>query len=177
MPAKASRKYHVQTRWGESEDSPSKKRMKEILAELETEDPEHPDTWLTHESGWTLSVHESGLVVLENPESDEEPKHLPKLSRSHALGLWVKLAKGKLDELAREPWTAGYPLSHPQERKDKVEPSWMAEAREFYEQLGAERPERPCKREGCHRGSVQFSVLCRVHQYESVRGSPCPFDD
>jgi hypothetical protein len=37
--------------------------MRELLAQLEERDPEHPDAWLTHESGWTLAVFESGLVV------------------------------------------------------------------------------------------------------------------
>ena len=53
--------YHVVTRWGGSENKPSERRMREIFAELKQSDPEHPDTWLTHESGWTLSIHEKAV--------------------------------------------------------------------------------------------------------------------
>ncbi len=48
--------YCVQTRWGSSEDDPTEPRLREILAELETSDPEHPDAWLSHESDWTITV-------------------------------------------------------------------------------------------------------------------------
>lgn len=49
--------------------------------------------------------------------------------------------------------------------------------REFYEKLGDERPGTKCKRDGCNRGTVQFSVLCRPHHFESIRGKSCPFAD
>ena len=67
--------YFVQTRWGGSERAPTVERLREVLTELERPDPEHPDVWLTHESGWTLSVYGSGLLVWENPESTIEPRH------------------------------------------------------------------------------------------------------
>ena len=56
-------RYTVTARWGGSEDEPNELRMRELLAQLDAHDPEHPDAWLTHESGWTLSVFESGLVI------------------------------------------------------------------------------------------------------------------
>lgn len=49
--------------------------------------------------------------------------------------------------------------------------------REFRDSLGAEDPARPCRHEGCSRGSVKFSVLCRRHHFEKVRGCPYPFAD
>jgi hypothetical protein len=48
--------------------------------------------------------------------------------------------------------------------------------REFWELLGEERADKPCRREGCTRGSVEMSVLCRVHHFESIKKKPCPFD-
>ncbi len=48
--------------------------------------------------------------------------------------------------------------------------------REFWDRLGDEDPDRPCRHEGCGRGSVAYSVLCRVHHFESVKNVPCPFD-
>lgn len=64
--------YHVVTRWGDSVDRPSEPRMLEVLKELEADDPEHPDCWLTHESGWTLSVGGSGRVIYENLSEESE---------------------------------------------------------------------------------------------------------
>ncbi len=49
--------------------------------------------------------------------------------------------------------------------------------REFYDQLGEERPGTKCKREGCERGTVQYSVLCKNHHFESIKKKPCPFND
>lgn len=46
---------------------------------------------------------------------------------------------------------------------------------EFYDQLGEERVDKPCKTEGCSRGSVQYSVFCRIHHFESIKKKPCPF--
>jgi len=56
-------------------DEPNENRMRELLAELDKSDPEHPDTWLTHESGWTLSFFEAGLLIWENGESEGKPRH------------------------------------------------------------------------------------------------------
>jgi len=49
--------------------------------------------------------------------------------------------------------------------------------REFYDKLGEERVGTKCKRDECARGTVQFSVLCRPHHFESIKGKPCPFTD
>lgn len=49
--------------------------------------------------------------------------------------------------------------------------------RKFYDDLGEERPDQPCKVEGCTRGSVNYSVRCRTHHFEMVKNKPCPFDD
>jgi hypothetical protein len=52
--------------------------------------------------------------------------------------------------------------------------------RQFYESLGPERDAVPCRADGCTRGAVALSVLCRRHHYESVffgGGQPCPFED
>ncbi|MDB6017528.1 MAG: hypothetical protein JWR19_2017 [Pedosphaera sp.] len=99
--------YHAVTRWGGSEDSPNEHRIREILAELDESDPEHPDAWLTHESGWTLSAHEIGLVVWENLESSDEPRHQVGISREKALELWLKLSRGEVAAIHQEPWRPG----------------------------------------------------------------------
>ena len=47
--------------------------------------------------------------------------------------------------------------------------------RKFYDSLGPEREGTECRREGCSRGAVQFSVFCKIHHFESVERKPCPF--
>ncbi|HYE17769.1 MAG TPA: hypothetical protein VEA69_04955 [Tepidisphaeraceae bacterium] len=49
--------------------------------------------------------------------------------------------------------------------------------RAFYDSLGTERVEVPCRAPGCGRGAVKFSAFCRVHQFEQVQGRTCPFND
>jgi hypothetical protein len=92
---------------------PSEARMRELLAELDQDDPEHPDVSLSHESGWSLSVFQSGLVVWEYVEEAGEeriePRHQLGVSTEKALDLWLKLSRAELDAIEQEPWRLGYP--------------------------------------------------------------------
>lgn len=49
--------------------------------------------------------------------------------------------------------------------------------REFADSLGAEDESKPCRRDGCERGTVKLSVFCRRHHFENIRNRPYPFDD
>jgi hypothetical protein len=49
--------------------------------------------------------------------------------------------------------------------------------REFYDRLGPEDSSRTCRHEGCARGTVRFSVLCRRHHFENIQKRHCPFED
>jgi len=49
--------------------------------------------------------------------------------------------------------------------------------RHFYDSLGEERSDAPCRAAGCTRGAVKFSVLCRTHHFEQVYRRACPFRD
>jgi hypothetical protein len=49
--------------------------------------------------------------------------------------------------------------------------------RAFYDLLGAERTDVPCKRSGCRRGAITQSAMCRVHHFVMIKERPCPFDD
>ena len=174
--------YHLETRWGGSEEQPNERRMREILAELdEKSDPEHSNTWLTHESGWSLDVHESGLVVLENLESEDEPRHLVGVSREKALELWLTLSRGDVAAIQQEPWRPGQaPPRSAEERAElarKAETFTLGLDRKFYNQLGPERATVPCRHVGCQKGAISNSVFCRVHHFENVLRRPCPFND
>jgi hypothetical protein len=174
--------YSVITRWGHSVDRPTSERMLEILNELDAEDQEHPDCWLTHhESGWSLSAFEGGLVVFENAESDTDPRHLLDVPRAKALEMWQTLANGDLTTVENEPWRPGYgpPMSTAElEAHRKTVESWQLEHdRTFYDSLLPEEPGTQCQREGCQKGASRFSLFCRAHHFENIQGKLCPFAD
>jgi hypothetical protein len=78
---------HLTKRWGHGVSNPTLSDLQSALAELEVEDPEHPDRWLEGELGWGLSAFGSGLIVLENVEANEGPWHMPGVSREQVLEL------------------------------------------------------------------------------------------
>jgi hypothetical protein len=49
--------------------------------------------------------------------------------------------------------------------------------RQFYDSLGKENSSIKCKQNTCNRGSINLSVFCRIHHFESIKEKPCPFDD
>jgi hypothetical protein len=100
--------YFLSTRWGGDESDAKPERMREVLAELATEDDEHPSVALTHESEWSLGAYTGGLLVWENVGDDTPPRHLNGVSAERVLGLWQKLAAGRVAEIEAEPWLAGY---------------------------------------------------------------------
>ena len=100
--------FHVSTRWGGDEPGPTVERMGEVLTELDAHDIEHPSVALTHESEWCLGAYPGGLLVWENLEADDPPRHMNGVSRERVLELWVKLSQGRLAEVEAEPWLPGY---------------------------------------------------------------------
>jgi hypothetical protein len=101
--------YHLYTRMGSCESSPTHERMREVLSELDSDDDEHLSVSVTHESEWCLGAYPGGLLVWENVESREiRPRHLNNVSRERVLELWVKLSEGRRDEVEKEPWLPGY---------------------------------------------------------------------
>jgi hypothetical protein len=150
--------------------------MREILAELDVRDDEHPDTWLISDSGWTLTADQDGRVVLENDESEGPARHMRGVTRERVLDLWRRLAAGMLEEIEREPWQPGYgTLPMTPEQRAELEAAVLTSQRQFFDSLGPERREPRCRKPKCTRGAVQASVFCRVHQFENVTGKPCPF--
>ena len=62
---------------------------------------------------------------------------------------------------------------------DANDPVGIAEQRRgpvyvLYESLGSEDESKPCRADGCNRGSVRFGVFCRTHHCENVLRYPCP---
>jgi len=88
---------------------PSPDDIAKVLPELDgPADDEHPDIALSHESGWTLSAFPSGLVIFENIEEDEAPRHLAAVSRETVHELWSALMAEDFAALERHPWRSGY---------------------------------------------------------------------
>ena len=99
---------HLTKRWGEAIPDPSVGDLQSALAELDKEDPEHPDCWLQDENGWALSALGSGLLIFENVETKQGPWHMLGVSRGGVLHLWELLKAGKLDEIRNRGWLRGY---------------------------------------------------------------------
>lgn len=95
-------------RWGHGIKNPTTNDLRDALSELNTSDPEHPDCWLADESGWSISVFENGLIVLENVETGEGPWHLNDPSKNPALELWQLLQSGDLESIKDRQWRPGY---------------------------------------------------------------------
>jgi hypothetical protein len=95
--------------WDGSSDKPTtRESLSDLFDELRIADQEHGDVAVVHEdSGWTISVHRDGRVVLENL-SDGGERHMIPVSKERVLQLWELLIKGDVDALLREPWELGY---------------------------------------------------------------------
>ena len=100
--------FHGSDLMGASLPEPTLDEMRELLSQLDRADGEHTDVSVVHESGWSLSVFASGLVVWENVESEVPPQHQRDVPRDRALDLWLRLARGDIESIAGEPWRPGY---------------------------------------------------------------------
>ena len=101
-------RYFARDRMGATIQSPGMDRMRNLLDSLATEDPEHPDVSLTHESGWCLAAFAGGLIVFENVETGDGPWHMRSVGADHILDYWRALADGHHERLLPLPWVDGY---------------------------------------------------------------------
>lgn len=172
--------FYVETRWGGSEESPPHDRLRELIAELDVRDEEHPDTWMIHEdTGWSLRLDEDRFAYLENPAC-ETIAHLSNVTAETALTFWDRFAAGGPDAVAEFEWKQGpRPVSEQEsaERAERARQSLLLFDRDFYDQLGPELSDATCRVQSCTRGRIQYSVFCKVHHFEQIRARPCPFTD
>lgn len=101
--------FTITHRMGDMESDPPLDRLRALIGELDADDPEHPDVAVSHESGWTLSAYSDGLVVWENVEEGDDPRHLRGVARERLLDLFTAVAQGDLDAVEKEAWLPGYP--------------------------------------------------------------------
>lgn len=172
--------YFICNGLGDSIDNPTPAQMREFLDALDPEDEEHGAAWLQKDAEWTIEWSIDGVLSL-NRGDYEALQHMTGIPKVRVLELWTKLVAGRLAEIEAEPWQpGGRPKlsAEEEERRAREYAEWQRqEDREFYDILGPERPEVPCRREGCTRGAIELSVLCRPHHFENIKDRPCPFDD
>lgn len=96
-------------RWGEQVDDPNLDDFKAALEELKVENDEHPDCFLNNEDEWSLGAFGSGLVILENVETDEGPWHIRNVSNETVIEMWQLMMNDKLEEIkTKYEWKDGY---------------------------------------------------------------------
>jgi hypothetical protein len=101
-------KTFLQRRWGGGGQDPTEADLRDALGELAKPDEEHPDCWLSDETGWTIAAFQSGKVVLENVESDEGPWYMEDQTNDQIAELWRLLQIGDIETIRQKPWLEGY---------------------------------------------------------------------
>lgn len=170
--------YFICSLNGDSIDDPTPQEMERYLLALDPNDDEHGKAWLSDEDENTLEYSINGNLGYSR--EGHEDRHLNGVTIAKAVELWVKLTEGRFDELEQEPWRPGFyePLT-PEEatqRQAALDEWQLSMDRQFYDNLGPERPDVPCRAPGCNRGAIAYSLLCRAHHFQSVQRRPSPFD-
>jgi len=164
---------------GESKDRPSEQDLRKFLRELDPADVEHGAVWVSDHDGNTLEFSIDGRLVFSR--DGLETRHLVGTSFERVLELWQFLIDERFDDLESQPWIAGTraPFTPEESARSEGESAeWLRhQDRKFYQLLGSESETELCRRDGCQRGRISHSALCRVHHFESIRERPCPFDD
>jgi hypothetical protein len=168
-------RYYIETGLGDSVDEPTPEQMLRVLEALDPGDEEHGAAWVGTTDDTSMEWNVDGRMVYSRPRR-RVLRHLLGVSRDRAVDLWVLLAAGRFEDLEAEPWKPGNGFVMTPERQREIDAASLAVDRGFYDSLGPERANTPCRRAGCKRGAVELSVLCRPHHFESLRGRPSPFD-
>ena len=100
LPPGAVVQTGLETRWGGSIANPTAEELRAALAELDTPDEEHPDTWLSDVDGWTLVAYESGRLCLMDTDGSVLHER-GGASRQDCLELWLLLQQGRRDEIEK----------------------------------------------------------------------------
>jgi hypothetical protein len=101
----------IQHRWGGAEVATSADQLAELLDELESEDDEHPDVWISdNAAGYSVSVFAGsrGLVIWEDHDDVGGPMHMVGYSKAEMLVLFGLVLQGRLAEIDSLPWSPGY---------------------------------------------------------------------
>jgi hypothetical protein len=101
-----ARMYVVTHWWGKQEKDLPEERFGDVLTGLAQADREHPDCWLTHESGWTLNYSSGRTLAYENVETGKrgEARRMKDVPPEVVVDLWRHLARGDTDYLDKQAW-------------------------------------------------------------------------
>jgi hypothetical protein len=169
---------HIANGFGDSLKAPTVEQMRAFLDNLDITDEEHGAAWLSTDEGLSLEWNGDGRLVFDDGAAHESRvRHLSGVSREHALALWAALAIGDLVTVEGQPWAPGNGFVTTPEREARLREVQAKMDRDFYDGLGGERASTPCRRDGCTRGAVTHSVLCRPHHFESIKSRPSAFHD
>ena len=158
---------------------------------------ELPDTWLYlpgERTQWTLDT-EAFLLDLDAMDSDPQthepilPPELASKGLREALDTqtitgcvqWADRLAGRADDTVRlESFLYYFRFDAFLPKIGAPDPPPFEETRrqldlEFYDRLGPEDISSPCKRDGCSRGAIRNSALCKQHHFEMIQHRECPF--
>jgi hypothetical protein len=153
-----------------------------------------PDEWLylPADKEWTLDT--DGIFLnweKEEKDTDEIPIIARKQNLKEALDAstieqavaWADRLSGQEDDSARlDVFKYYFRFDAFPDRLGAPDPPPAEDIirrldRQFYDSLGEEAAETPCRHDGCTRGSLRLGVFCRIHHFENIKRKPCPFTD
>jgi hypothetical protein len=92
------------------DSDPTDLQLSALYEQLPDSAQEHGDVSVTdEESGWCLSAHRDGRIVLANLiDFDREARHMHPVSKDKVLELWLALRDSNFDRIEAQPWKPGY---------------------------------------------------------------------
>jgi hypothetical protein len=98
------------THWlGDEDTSPGSASFGPLFDELAIADAEHPDVFVTHESGWSLGVNRARRAYWHNVEDlSIKPRHLDSIDKDKFIELAIAVANGDFPTVEAEDWQPGY---------------------------------------------------------------------
>jgi len=151
-----------------------------------------PKNWLylPADAEWTLDT--DGLFLdWENEEKDADEVPVVAMQRNlretlddgtiEQVVVWADRLAGREDESARlDVFRYYFRFDAFPDKLSAQDPPPAGEItlqldRKFYDSLGIERTDSRCRHDECTRGTIEFSVFCRVHHFEQITKKPCPF--
>lgn len=102
----------LKLRSGHTIDNPTTDQLISALADLDKDDEEHPDTWLTchiNKKDWSVLAFASGLTMLVIWNYDTEPETFEELqmfdvNRDQILEMWREMQRAELHKIQVRPW-------------------------------------------------------------------------
>jgi hypothetical protein len=168
-------RFRVYNGWGDSIDDPSPAELARFVQAIDPADREHGAVWIRTDDDRCLEWNADGHVLYSTP--DERVRHRKGMSVAEALALWQALVGGDDATLEAIDWKPGNGYELSAEQRERAFELQRQRDREFYDILGPERDDVPCRDRDCTRGAISLSTLCRPHHFEMVWKRPSPFWD